>query len=100
MAFENFKKLLIDSEALVHFDTTKPITVVADSSAYGVGGVLCNKIDGTERPICFVSRTLNTAERGYSQLEKEALAIVYVLSQFYDYLWGQSNFTVVRFIVR
>ena len=31
----------------------------------------------------------------YSQLEKEALAIVYVLSQFYDYLWGQANFTLV-----
>ena len=42
-----------------------------------------------------MSRTLKTAERGYSQLEKEALAIICVLSQLYDYLWGQANFTVV-----
>ena len=62
--------------------------MVADSSAYGVGGVLCHKIDGTERSICFVSWTLNTTERGYSQLEKEALAIVFVLIQFYDYIRG------------
>ena len=88
IAFEKSKKLLIDSEPLVHFDTTKRITVEADSSAYGVGGVLCHNIDGTEQPICFVSRMINTAERGYSQLEKEALAIVFVLIQFYDYIRG------------
>jgi len=32
--------------------------------------------DGTERPIAFVSRTLAQAESRYSQLDKEALAII------------------------
>ena len=69
--------------------------VVADSSAYGIGAVLCHSIDGEERPICFASRTLFPAERNYAQLEKEALAMVFALRKFHYYLWGQANFTLV-----
>ena len=94
-AFVEAKQALLNSGALTHFDPTRDIIVVADSSAYGVGAVLCHSIDGVERPVCFVSRTLNKAERNYSQLEKEALALIYALSQFHNYLWGQSNFTLV-----
>lgn len=89
-AFENSKKALAESGVLVHFDPTKPIVVVADSSSYGVGVVLCHLIDGVERPVCFASRTLNKAERNYSQLEKEALALVFGVRKFHNYLWGQS----------
>ena len=94
-AFSESKKTLVKSSALVHFDPKLPLVVVADSSAYGIGAVLCHLIDGVERPICFASRTLTSAGRNYSQLEKEALAIVFVLCKFQYYLWGQSNFTVV-----
>ena len=94
-AFEASKKVLLNSNLLVHFDPTKPLVLVADSSSYGVGAVLCHLIDGVERPICFASRTLTPTERNYSQLEKEALAIIYALRQFHFYLWGQNNFTLV-----
>ena len=94
-AFEASKKALLNSNLLVHFDPSKPLVLVADSSSYGVGAVLCHLIDGVERPICFASRTLTSTERNYSQLEKEALAIVYALRQFHFYLWGQSNFTLI-----
>ena len=39
-AFNTSKRLLAESQALVHFDPTKPIVVAADSSSYGIGGVL------------------------------------------------------------
>ena len=94
-AFEASKDALLSSDVLVHFDPSKPIVVVADSSAYGIGAVLCHLIDGNERPIYFASRSLTSAERNYSQLEKEALALVYALRQFHYYLWGQSNFKLV-----
>ena len=89
-AFRDSKETLINSEALVHFDPKKPITVLVDSSSYGVGSLLCHVIDGIERPVYFASRTLNAAERKYSQTEKEALAIIYAFKYFNEYLWGQK----------
>ena len=93
-AFKTSKNVLINSEALVHFDQNKPITVQADSSGYGVGAMLAHRIDGEDRPVYFASRTLSETERNYSQTEKEALALVYALKQFHEYLWGQK-FTLV-----
>ena len=94
-AFSECKKTLLHSSALVHFDPKLPLVVVADSSSYGIGAVLCHLIEGEERPICFASRTLTSSERNYAQLEKEALAITYALRKFHYYLWGQDNFTVI-----
>ena len=94
-AFEASKNALLSSNVLVHFDPTLPLVVVADSSAYGIGAVLCHEVDRIERPIYFASRTLSKPERNYAQIEKEALAIVFALRKFHYYLWGQSNFKVV-----
>ena len=93
-AFEASKTALLNSEALIHFDPKLPIVVTADSSSYGLGAVLAHVIDGHERPVCFVSRTLNTAERNYSQIEREALSLVFALKKFHYYLYGQ-RFTLV-----
>ena len=89
-AFEESKKALVDSAALVHYDPNKEVTVSADSSNYGVGAVIAHVIDGVERPCHFVSRTLSETERRYSQTEKEALALVYALKSFHEYLWGRK----------
>ena len=93
-AFEHSKKLLLNSKALAHFDPNLPIVVTADSSSYGVGAVLAHIIDGVERPVAFVSRTLNTAERNYAQIEREALGLVYALKKFHYYIYGKK-FTLV-----
>ena len=94
-SFRKSKDLLLNSTVLTHFDPALPITVTTDSSAYGLGAVLSHIINGQERPVCFASRTLNVAERNYPQAEKEALAIVYGLRQFHNYLWGQPKFKVI-----
>ena len=49
--------------------------------------------DGAELPIAFTSRTLASAEKRYSQLEKEALAIIFALRKFHDYIYGH-HFTL------
>ncbi|KII60783.1 Retrovirus-related Pol polyprotein from transposon 17.6 [Thelohanellus kitauei] len=41
-------------------------------------------------PIAFASRTLNEAEKRYSTLEKEALAIVWGTKKLYQYIEGRT----------
>lgn len=65
------------------------ITVACDASGYGIGAVLSHRMpDMSEKPVGFMSRTLNEAERKYSQIEKEALTCVSAVSHFHSYQWG------------
>ena len=75
-AFKKSKELLTSAKLLlVHFDTTLPLVLVCDALQYGIGTVLTHKLlGGSERPIGYASRSLNAAEKNYSQLEKEELA--------------------------
>jgi len=51
-------------------------------------------LDGLEKPIAYASRTLNPAERHYSQIEREGLSCVFGAKCFYTYLFGRG-FTLV-----
>ena len=43
--------------------------------------------DGTHRLVVYASRTLYKSERNYAQIEKEALALVFGVKKFYDFLY-------------
>jgi hypothetical protein len=93
--FEEVKSTLSSSEVLATYDMSRPIGISCDASPVGLGAVLFHKYpDGTERPICYASRTLSPAERRYPQIEREALGIYFGCSKFYQYLCG-NKFTLV-----
>ncbi|GBG67267.1 hypothetical protein CBR_g88556 [Chara braunii] len=73
----------------------RPFILETDGGPLVVGGVLIQRDEGgKERPIRFESRTLNSAERRYSQFKKEVLAILHCLKTFQAYLFRR------RFILR
>ena len=76
---------------LAHYDATLPLRLAGDASAFGLGVVLSHCFpDGSERPVAYASRTLTPSERNYSQLEKEALSLVYGVKKFHSYLYGRT----------
>ena len=55
-------------------------------------GLFCK--DGLERAIAYVSHTLTSAEIQYSQLDKEALALILGIKKLHQFLYG-CTFTIV-----
>ncbi|XP_026581555.1 uncharacterized protein LOC113454394, partial [Pseudonaja textilis] len=94
-AFQRTKDLLTSDAVLIQYSETLPLSVTCDASPFGIGAVLSHTLpDGTEAPIAFFSRTLAKPERNYSQLDKEALAIVAGVKRFHEYLYGR-NFSII-----
>jgi hypothetical protein len=90
-AFNKAKRALLCENVLAHYEEGQPLVLSVDSSAYGLGAVLAHRFsDGSERPVSCVSRTLNDAERNYSQIDKEALAIFYGVTRHHQYLFGRK----------
>ncbi|XP_036815479.1 uncharacterized protein LOC118943635 [Oncorhynchus mykiss] len=94
-AFLEAKRLITSEQVLMHYDPEMPVKLACDASPYGLGAVLSHTLkDGSERPVAFASRTLNDAEKNYSQIDKEALALVWGVKKFHAYLYGK-RFTLV-----
>ncbi|XP_063627468.1 uncharacterized protein K02A2.6-like [Cydia splendana] len=94
-AFNAVKRCLVSSSVLAHYDPELPLCLTTDASSSGVGAVISHQMpDGTERPVAYASRVLNAAEVNYSQIQREALGIVFGIKKFHQYLYGR------RFLLR
>ena len=49
---------------------------------------------GAEQSVAYASRSLQPAEQKYAQIEREALAIIFAVRHYHQYLYGRS-FTLV-----
>ena len=94
-AFQEAKQKLASAPVLVHYDPSLPLRLAGDASQYGIGAVISQVgLNGDEQPVAYASRTLSTPEKNYSQIEKEALSLIFGLRKFHQYLYAR-NLTIV-----
>lgn len=90
-SFHEIKRALANTSSLSHFDLNAVVILTCDSADEGVVAVLsikdnCNVI----KPVAFASKKLNDSQVKYPILEKEAYAIIFGLTKFYEFLFGRK----------
>ncbi|GFN88263.1 reverse transcriptase [Plakobranchus ocellatus] len=80
------KRLFSSPPILMIPDMRETLIVRSDASDFGVGAVLLQDRDGTLMPCRYASRKLLPREYKYSAIEREALALVFAVTQFQRYL--------------
>ena len=67
----------------------KTFILRTDASKCGLGAALMQEHEGRFFPNAYATKKLTCAEQKYSAIEKECLAIVWVVSKFRQYLGGK-----------
>lgn len=89
-AFKQLKELLKNPPVLGFYNPKDPILLSVDASSYACGGVLMQN----GKPIAYCAKAFTKTEQGYSQLEKEANAILVACKKFHTYIWGCKDLTI------
>ena len=84
------KAALTSAQVLAHYDPDLELILDYDTSPYRIGAVLSHCFpDGQVKPMVSASRSLAVAEMNYSQLDKEAIVIVFGVKRCHQYLAGR-----------
>ncbi|XP_053699045.1 uncharacterized protein K02A2.6-like [Sabethes cyaneus] len=90
-AFDTIKKVLQSDLLLTHYNPSLELIVAGDASKTGVGAVIMHRFPNNQlKAIAHASKTLTSTEQKYSQVEKEALALVFAVTKFRRMLLGRK----------
>lgn len=89
--FTQLKMAISSKNVLVHFDPNLPVILATDAFEKGLGAILMHRYpDGSDKPIAAASRSLTKTESRYAPIDREALAIMFGVSKFHQYLYGRK----------
>lgn len=89
-AFNALKQALVSSPVLSYYDPDADLTLSVDSSSYALGAALLQH----GKPVAYASRTLTSTQQGYSQIEKECLAVCFGAEKFRNFILGRDSVKV------
>jgi hypothetical protein len=91
-AFQSLKRYVCSPPILRLANVHEPFILQTDASCDGIGAILLQEEEGVRHPVAFASKKLLPRERNYSTIEREALAIVWGVRKFENYLYGRHFF--------
>ena len=93
-SFNTIRKKLTSRPVLAMYNQNQPLFLACDASEKGLGACIPqHNVERQEQVIEYASKSLTKAKVNYSQIEKEALSIIYEIQKFQHYLLGR-NFTL------
>lgn len=87
-SFQEVKRLLVQIPCLAHYSLKAETKLVVDASPVGLGCVLLQRIDSRWQRVSYASRSLTETEMRYSQIEREAIAVLFGLQKMHTYIYG------------
>ena len=85
-SFRKVKEIITKQPVLAYFDPKKHTTLQVDASKHGLGATLMQE----KKPIAYASKSLNSTEQNYAQIEKELYAILFGCRRFHQYIYGHK----------
>lgn len=85
-AFNKLKQMIASAPVLKYYNPEEDLVLQSDSSETGLGAALLQ----AGQPVAFCSRALTPTEKGYAQIEKECLAILFGMEKFHQYTYGRN----------
>ncbi|CAF1068627.1 unnamed protein product [Adineta ricciae] len=90
-AFNQLKQAISTEPLVLKFpDSNSPLVLSTDASDIGIGGVLKQITPEGTRIIYYHSQLLNSAQKRYATIEKEALAVFKSVEKLRPYLLGRD----------
>jgi ribonuclease HI len=93
-AFGKLKEFLASPPVLARPQQGTPLLLYLAVSDHALSSALVQEVEGEERPVYFVSRTLRGAELRYQKLEKLSLAVIVTARRLRQYF--QSHKVIVK----
>ena len=89
-AFEVLNARLTSAAILAFLSMREPFILYTDASEHAMGAVVAQIQNGSERVICYASKSFSKAQSRYSITKRELLAIVNFTRHFKHYLLGRK----------
>ena len=89
VAFDELKEWITSTPVLAMAWDEGLMKIEADTCQFAVRGILSQEQEGIFRPIAYYSKSLNDTERNYNIHNRELLAIMKILKEWWHYVVGK-----------
>lgn len=83
-------RALSEQPVLAIFDPNRDTKLSSDASQDGIGSALLQRHGDGWKPVAYASQVLTSVQKRYSQIEKEAMAVVYGCEKFHHFVYGHK----------